>query len=130
MRIIGTITTALALAGLGAGCCSCGPKLGWSFQVGKPATVSAEALVSPALTSYGVGGVAALPAAGVVAAAPVAMREPCPPPQSLLQPPRQAAPDPCAGISVEELCRRVIALEARLRAQGLPKAAEPMPKGE
>src|SRR5579864_8281083 len=110
----------LWLAASGVGCCSCGPKVGWSFQVGRPASITGEALVQPSITSYSaVGGIATLPALGGVMAAHPA----CISASGVAALTRPAAADPCAGMSLEELCQRLLRIEAILKKQ-----AQPMPR--
>jgi hypothetical protein len=74
----------------GGGCCHCGNSFGWSFQMGKPATVSSATIVHPMNTGYATSGVASGPTLGVYG--PVAT-----PPAPVYQ---QMAPAPCGPVSL------------------------------
>lgn len=135
MRRFVLVLLAAICAVEGTGCCGCGPKVGWSFQVGRPATVAGEVLVSPEVTAYRAAGIATLPALGAAVGTPLAATVPAcasaGPSLSLPTTPRPV--DPCVGITLQELCQRLIALEASVRAIRPPAAggppAKPMPKG-
>ena len=112
-----------------AGCTSpCGSTTGWLFQVGKPATVGAPMLVSQTSGPVGLAGVGT---GGILHE--VAAIGPTAPSQIVSRPPL-AATSTC---TLDDVCRRLALIEARvnqppLRREQLPMPApaKPMPRGD
>ncbi len=99
---------------------------GWRFEVLCPPLVASPGVVSESGNALGVSSIGSVPIAGPARPlAAAALPGPCDvPPMSPAAGPVLAARDPC---NLDELCRRMAAVEQRMNApQQLPK---PMPMG-
>ncbi len=124
MRLKALCVVAAVLAA-GPGCFIPRPRWGYDLHIYKPGAFASESLVSPSLSSYGLGGVS------TVASAPQLVQPQSFAPPTFPQPGLRAVPpDPCVGITLEELCRRLLALEAEVRRQGAGKSRKPMPSDQ
>jgi len=109
-----------------AGCQSSPCSTGWSFQVGKPATVQAQTVMNPTTTTFAGQGVAAGPLASdlaLIAKEAATLAAP-----ALLPMPRLAARAPLVSESsctLDDVCRKLDALAVALSR--IP-TSQPMPR--
>jgi hypothetical protein len=107
------------------GCASPCTSTGWSFQVGKPAVMTAPAAVAQGPASLALYPVGAAPAAPPARGMAMAADAPClPPPSPLAGGGMLAATAP--GCDLNEICRRLERIERRLG--GAPGVPTPQPR--
>lgn len=115
-----------------AGCASpCGSSTGWNFSVGKPPTVSSQAVLNQMPGAFAVSPLAAYPAAPASPAVMPLALDPCatvPTPLAFRSSRAAAFATTAQPCTLQDVCDKLDALTSRLNASKVEQL--PMPKGQ